>query len=124
MSINDEPVKSLAETEQTLKRLPKGPVKIVAMPPPTNVTNDDQIPPINVTTNNRTPPTNVTNDDQGQHTVSPTEDALSDKGIITVEVSYLPYIANHTMLYISYVLYPVVQLSKECTVRIEYCGRI
>ena len=89
LSVNDEPVKSAAETEQTLRRLPKGPVKFVAMPPPTNVTSDDRLPSTNVTKGDRTPPTNVRHDDQGQHTVSPTEDAVSDKGIITVEVSHL-----------------------------------
>lgn len=67
LSVNDEPVKSLAETERILKRLPKGPVKIVAMLLPTDVTNDDQ----------------------SQYTVSPTEDTIVDKGIITVEVCYL-----------------------------------
>ena len=64
LSINDVPLKSLVETEQMLKRLPKGPVKIVAMPPPTE-------------------------DDWSQYILSPLEDAMSDEGIITVEVSCL-----------------------------------
>ena len=67
LCINDEPVKPLVETEQILKRLPKGPVKILAMPPLTNVKRDDW----------------------SQYIVSSNEDAESDKGIITVEVSYL-----------------------------------
>ena len=66
LSINDEPLKSLVETEQILKRLPKGPVKIMAMPPPTDENKDD---------------------DWSQYILSPSEDAVSDKGIITVEVS-------------------------------------
>ena len=63
LSINNEALKSLAETEQILKRLPKGPVKILAMAPPTE-------------------------DDWSQYILSPSEDTVSDKGIITVEVSY------------------------------------
>lgn len=70
LSINDEPVKSLVETEQILKRLPKGSVKIVAMAPPTDVMNDNK----------------------RQDTVSPNEESTSDKGIITVEVSCLSLI--------------------------------
>lgn len=66
LSINDEALKSLAETEQILKRLPKGTVKIVAMPPPTDEKKDD---------------------DWSQYILSPSEDTVSDKGIITVEVS-------------------------------------
>ena len=68
ISINDEPVKSLVETEQILKKLPKGSVKIVAMAPSTDVINDDN---------------------QTQNTASPNEENTSDKGIITVEVSCL-----------------------------------
>ena len=69
LSINDEALKSLAETEQILKRLPKGPVKIVAMPPPLTDEKKD--------------------DDWSQYILSPREDTVSDKGIITVEVSYI-----------------------------------
>ena len=64
LSINNVPLKSVAETEQTLKKLPKGPVKIVAMPPLTD------------------------EDDWSQYILTSTEEAVSDKGIITVEVSY------------------------------------
>lgn len=69
ISINDQQLKSLVETEQILKKLPKGPVKIVAMPPPTNVTDNDW----------------------SQYIVSShDEDTKSeDKGIITVKVSDL-----------------------------------
>ena len=79
LSINDEPLKSLVETEQILKRLPKGPVKIVAMPPP---------------------PTDEKDDDWSQYILSPSADTASDKGIITVEVSYILVYYLHTIPYI------------------------
>ena len=88
LSINDEPVKSLTEAEQALRKLPKGPVKFVAMSPPTNVMNVDRLPPSGVTNDDRPPPANVTNNGQDQ-AVSLIEDAVSDKGIITVEVCHL-----------------------------------
>lgn len=69
LSINGEPLKSFVETEQLLKRLPKGQVKIVAMPPLADTTNGDW----------------------SQYIVSSNEEGTSDKGIITVEVSHPSY---------------------------------
>ena len=71
ISINGEMLKSVGETEQMLKKLPKGPVKIVAMCPPTEVTGD----------NNWT----------GYILSSNEESDDSGNGIITVEVRYSLY---------------------------------
>jgi len=68
ISINSEMLKSVEETEQILKKLPKGPVKIVAMCPPTEVTGDNWTRYILSTNEER--------DDSGN-------------GIITVEVNIM-----------------------------------
>jgi len=71
ISINNEVLKSVGETEQILKKLPRGPVKIVAMCPPTEVTGDNDWTRYILSSNEES-------DDLGN-------------GIITVEVRYTLY---------------------------------
>ena len=71
ISINGDVLKSVGETEKILKKLPKGPVKIVAMCPPTEVACDNNWTRYILSSNEES-------DDSGN-------------GIITVEVRYTLY---------------------------------